>query len=308
VSETLAGADLILDGSASVAVGRHLSDLSISAARRVSFFFNPDGTDGVLLAEPRDRSVTLRDLEAQYYSMLAEIPDLAGHLRTSEDRIAYSGACRQATNRMPESRVAALSALIAMEIKEAVPHPDGRVVVWRTAGANVRCVRSKAEPWERVKFGTWQVLLPRNVSADLASRRKRHLPAETGGVLLGVVDCEAKSIHLCVAFEAPADSVGDPGGFERGTEGLREKIAWHAAETVGQLSYVGEWHSHPANYPVWPSMTDVFQLTELARLLDMNGVPAVMAIVGDDGIRLHTADIVDVGQPLTIIKTAKRAR
>ena len=55
-------------------------------------------------------------------------------------------------------------------------------------------------------------------------------------------------------------------------------------------------------------MTDVFQLTELARLLDMNGVPAVMAIVGDDGTRLHTADVVDVGLPLTIIKAAKRAR
>ena len=158
VNEALASAELIFDGSASVAVGRHLSDLSTVAARRASFFFNPDGTDAVLLAEPRDRSTILRGLEAQYYSMLMESPDLSGHLRTADDRIAYSGACRQATNRMPESRVAALSALIAMEIKEAIADPDGRVVVWRTAGANVRCVRSKAESWERVNFGTWRVL------------------------------------------------------------------------------------------------------------------------------------------------------
>ena len=307
VRQSLADAELILDASASVAVSRHLADFPV-AARRTSFFFNPDGTDGVLLIEPKDRSITPRDLEAQYYGLLVTDPRLEGHLRTSEERIAYSGACRQATNTMPESWVAALSALIAMELKEAIWDAEGRIVIWRTSGAESRCIRAAADCWELTRFGSWRVYLSSILAADLASRRARQLPAETGGVLLGVVDGEAKSIHACVALGAPVDSIGSAAGFERGTSGLREQIATHAAATLGQLSYVGEWHSHPIEYPTSPSVTDLLQLTELARLLDMNAVPAVMAIVGDDGTRIHTGNIVDVGIPLTVIKVAEHAR
>ena len=76
LAQKLAEADLIVDASASVAVSRHLADCADSNARRVCLFFNPAGTAVVLLAEDRARSVTLRDLEAQYHRLVQTDPAL----------------------------------------------------------------------------------------------------------------------------------------------------------------------------------------------------------------------------------------
>ncbi|ANY77097.1 hypothetical protein BB934_01750 [Microvirga ossetica] len=301
VQAALASSELIFDASASITVSRHLSAGAPSAVRRMSFFFNPDGTDAVLLVEPADRQSTLRDLEAQHYGMVVQDPHLISHLRMTEERIAYSGACRQATNRMPETRVAALSAAIAMGVKEALDGDDGAVTVWRLADGGMHCIRAHAVKWHRFDVGGWSLSLSYDLKAVLESRRQQALPAETGGVLLGVVDMEARTIHVCSALDAPEDSKGDPAAFERGIAGLREKIGHASAETGGQLTYVGEWHSHPAGHPTTPSLTDLSQLGELARVLDMNGLPGVMAIVGDDGIRIHTAGLLGGDEPLVII-------
>ena len=52
VRAALTNCDLLLDASASVAVGRHLASSEVTDARRISFFFNPAGTDAVLITEP----------------------------------------------------------------------------------------------------------------------------------------------------------------------------------------------------------------------------------------------------------------
>ncbi|WP_407525748.1 Mov34/MPN/PAD-1 family protein [Methylobacterium oryzisoli] len=142
-----------------------------------------------------------------------------------------------------------------------------------------------------------------SVIAELTGRRQHALPSETGGVLLGVVDMEARSIHICAALDAPLDSNATPTNFERGIAGLREAIAGIGAETAGQLTYVGEWHSHPAGAPTSASRVDVAQMTELARVFDANGVPGIMAIAGDDGIRIHAASLL-AEAPVTIITSA----
>jgi hypothetical protein len=107
-----AQAEIILDASASVAVSRHLSDMGASG-RRLCFFFNPAGTDAVLLIEDKARSITLRDLEAQYHRFLQSDPGLKGHLAASGDGLRYSGSCRTLTNRIPATRAALLSAAVA---------------------------------------------------------------------------------------------------------------------------------------------------------------------------------------------------
>ncbi|MBR0924723.1 Mov34/MPN/PAD-1 family protein, partial [Bradyrhizobium diazoefficiens] len=67
------------------------------------------------------------------------------------------------------------------------------------------------------------------------------------------------------------------------------------------LVYVGEWHSHPKGYAAAPSPKDLLQLAELAELLDMNGVPALMGIANDDGVRIHSATKPDVDLPVSLI-------
>ena len=300
VQAMLGRADIILDASASIAVSSSVPTPE-TAARRVGFFFNSEGTDAVLQIEPADRSSSLRDLEAQHYAMTVEDPALDGHLHASQHNIAYSGACRQATNRMPESRAALLSAAISLEISSALENGDGGVVVWRTKDGRVDRVQATAVGWRHLAVADWSVALSEQVVEFVAGRRRATLPSETGGVLLGVLDMEARSIHVSLAFDAPSDSKGDPTGFERGITGLRSSIARATEATAGQLVYVGEWHSHPAGYAATPSAKDLLQLAELAELLDMNGVPALMAIVNDDGVRVHSAALWDVETPVSIV-------
>jgi len=56
---------VILDASTSITVARHLALDVNSSARRLSFFLNPSGTDCVILAEDKNRKITLDVLEIQ---------------------------------------------------------------------------------------------------------------------------------------------------------------------------------------------------------------------------------------------------
>jgi E2/UBC family protein A/JAB domain-containing protein similar to deubiquitination enzymes/ThiF family protein len=301
VGSALEGADIVMDASASVAVSRFLALDPNTGARRVAFFFNSDGTDAVLQIEPADRSSSLLELEAQHYAMTVELPELTGHLHASEDSIAFSGACRQATNRMPESRAALLSSLISMEIAASLQDARGKITIWRTDGASVRQIEAASADWRRLSVGDWSIVLSEQVATAISGCRRLALPAETGGVLLGVLDMEEQSIHVGLALDAPADSEGDESGFERGIAGLRARIARATEESAGQLVYVGEWHSHPEGYAATPSPKDLLQLAELADLLDRNGVPALMAIANDDGIRIHSAARHELGSTYSAV-------
>jgi integrative and conjugative element protein (TIGR02256 family) len=202
---------------------------------------------------------------------------------------------------MPESRAALLSAAISVEIASALKDEEGKVAVWRIQEGRVDRIDARAIGWRRLAISGWSVALSEQVVEFVAGRRQSTLPSETGGVLLGVLDMEARSIHISLALDAPPDSKGDPSGFERGVAGLRSRITRATEASAGQLVYVGEWHSHPAGYAATPSPKDLMQLAELAELLDMNGVPALMAIVNDDGVRIHSAFLCDIDAPVTMV-------
>src|SRR5581483_2484558 len=129
IDAALTAADLIIDASASLVAARHLADHP-SATRRVSAFFNPSGQAAVLLAEPAGRSVTLRDLEAQYLGLLLRTPDLGDHLAAPAETVAYTGACRAITNLIPQSNVMTLAGLAASGLGKAADSPAGAMRVW----------------------------------------------------------------------------------------------------------------------------------------------------------------------------------
>jgi ThiF family len=106
---SFAAAEIIIDASASVAVSRYLADMPDAPGRRVCTFLNPAGNAVVVLAETSDRSITLRDLEAQYHDLHLSDPRLAGHLKSDQPGLRYSGSCRALTNRIPATRAAVIS-------------------------------------------------------------------------------------------------------------------------------------------------------------------------------------------------------
>jgi integrative and conjugative element protein (TIGR02256 family) len=138
-------------------------------------------------------------------------------------------------------------------------------------------------PVTDARAGDWAVSYDAALIEELARMRSERLPNETGGVLLGIIDVSRRSIHVLAALPQPSDSVGSPGGFERGVVALDENVRRAAEATMHQIRYVGEWHSHPRGIPPLPSATDLHQLAWLREEMSNEGLPALMAIAGDGG-------------------------
>jgi proteasome lid subunit RPN8/RPN11 len=300
LDNALAEADIIIDASASVAVSRHLSDLADVKARRVCAFFNSAGTSVVILAESADRSITLRDLEAQYHRLALTETTLSGHLDTGGPGVRYSGSCRALSNRIPSSNAALLSALAARGTVAALAADDATVsVLTLTPDGEVRLARRAGAPVTHVQLGAWAITYDSRLLDDIAAMRRAKLPNETGGVVLGIADMSRKAIHIAYALPEPQDSRASRTGFERGVVNLAEQVGTAVAATMHQLRYVGEWHSHPDRASAMPSNVDITQLLWLGDELQTEGLPGLMAIAAQDGrftfALSRTAQQTDVG-------------
>ena len=280
-SEALDNADLIIDATASVPAARYLSDHG-APARRLSTFFNPSGEAAVLLAEPVDRRLTLRDLEAQYLGLVLRTDRLGDHLATLPDVVAYAGACRAITSRISQSRVSVLAGLASSGVSDAADTSEAAICIWTlTATGEVTLDSVPAEPVSRYSANGWQIAVDAGLVARIHTLRDARLPSETGGMLFGLVDIPAQSIHLVHASPAPADSTERPGEFVRGTHGVDSLMKMVDQKTSGQLRYIGEWHSHPPQASAHPSPADADQIDWLAGLLGMDSMPALMLIAAD---------------------------
>ena len=280
----LSEADIIIDASASIAVSRHLSDLPEIRARRICAFFNPAGTSVVLLAENAGRSITLRDLEAQYYRIVSSDPRLSRHLDSQGPGVRYSGSCRALTNRIPASNAALLSALAARGISQVLTTDEAAIFIWTLKlNGEVELVQREGAPVTRKQIGDWTLAYDSELHREVTSLRGANLPTETGGVLLGIADMSQRSIHVVRALPQPEDSRGTKTGFERGIVNLHEQVNHAVEATMHQMRYVGEWHSHPDGASAMPSSTDIAQLCWLRQELENEGLPGLMAIAAPDG-------------------------
>jgi hypothetical protein len=281
IDTSLREADLIIDATASVVAARHLSDHA-AQGRRASVFFNPTGQAAVLLAEPTDRSLTLRDIEAQYLGLVLRTERLGDHLGKQAETIAYTGACRAITNRIPQSRAAVLSGLAAAGFGATADTAVAAIIIWTLApNGEVTIDTTAPEPVVRFQADAWQIAIDTGLVRRLREMRACRVPSETGGILLGLVDIPAKRIHLVDASPAPPDSIEQPGSFVRGVVGVPELIDSVRRRTADQVRYVGEWHSHPPRSSAMPSAIDGQQLDWLATLMGMDSMPALMLIAAE---------------------------
>jgi hypothetical protein len=289
ISRTLGAADIIIDATASVVAARALSD-GAYGARRISAFFNPSGEAAVLLGEPADRSLTLRDLEAQYFGLILRTPRLASHLGKEAKTIAYTGACRAITSRIPESRASVLSGLAASGLSAVVDAPAGAISVWSLAwSGEVAFDSAPLEPVSRYKVRGWTIAVDAGLIRRIHEMRRQKLPRETGGILFGLVDIPAQQIHIVDGTPPPPGSVEEPGGFVRGMGGVDEMMQDLHRRTAGQVRYVGEWHSHPPRHSARPSAIDGRQLDWLAALMGMDAMPGLMVIAADGQVAVILA-------------------
>ncbi|RDY72585.1 hypothetical protein DXT76_01205 [Halobacillus trueperi] len=84
---------------------------------------------------------------------------------------------------------------------------------------------------------------------------------ETGGILIGKYSSDLTTAIITQATGPPEDSKYGTTWFERGINGLQDKldIAWAEEGSY----YLGEWHFHPKDSPM-PSIIDIKQMNRIS--------------------------------------------
>lgn len=293
VREALAGAEVILDASASVPVARYLARDVDSAARRVSLFLNPSGTAGVMLREDAGRESLLDWLEMVYYRALLHDPRLSEHLRLPPGRLRYGRSCRDLSSAIPQELVALHAAIGARALRLALRADAAEVSAWNAGADGLGVEHIEISPTEALsrRYGDWTIVTDRWLLDKVARARIDGLPNETGGVLIGAHDTLRRVLYLVDALPSPPDSEEWPTLYVRGSRGLTRQIEEVEETTDGQLGYAGEWHSHPRGRGPSPSGDDRKVFAWLQEHMSLEALPATMLIVGEDESALFVGSI-----------------
>lgn len=291
VKSALASASLLVDATTTLEVPRDLSDRDDSP-RMASTFFTPSGRDSVLLFEDEARKVRLHNIEAQYYRAILNTRWGEGHLNGHHGSYWVGGGCRDLSGVLSQEIVQLHGSTLARQIRLLTANPEAQIRIWTLddATGTLSCEIVKVMESKETQLGEWRVVWDEGLATKLKSLRAELLPSETGGVILGYVDQKRKAAHIVDVLCAPADSVASRSEFTRGTAGVRDALERAGALTANIVGYLGEWHSHPLNSSAVPSTTDAELLASLAKTLALDGVPALMVIVGETEISISLGE------------------
>lgn len=277
-------ADIILDASASISVERHLALDVQSDAQRISCFLNPQGTATIMLLESADRSARLDLLEMQYYRELLKNKKYSDHLSLPET-LVYSGTCRSISSRISQDNVSLSAALCCKAIKLHTGNSNGEIIIWTHATDSVEKESFTADNWITGEYNGWKVELSRLLLDEMQSDRGSALPNETGGVLIGAYDIARKLVYIVCQVRAPEDSISSPTSFIRGCKDLPERLEYICGTTLDNLTYIGEWHSHPSAN-TQRSTDDVKLHKAIVGYNRENCLPGCMMILGSNNFSI----------------------
>lgn len=282
LAAAIAECDVTLDLSASRAVSRELA-FRPGNAGRICAFIAHSGQHLVILAEGQDRSIRLDDLDAQLAGATVESEVLQRAFGMEAGTVRYAGSCRDASVLLAQDVVAVFAGIIARFVRERWDRtsPIASVWEWNEETLGLAHHELSVRPVRVLSDAGWEIRLSPHAEAQMRLFRRRRLPNETGGVLLGEVDNARRVVYVAAALPSPADSIEWPAVYVRGAKGLRERINEAQRLSGHTLSYVGEWHSHPDGIAAEPSTLDRQAFDYLMREMSNDGLPAVMLIQGE---------------------------
>lgn len=283
INQQLEKSEIVIDMSASLAVSRMISnDERFKGKKKVSIFLNPTGTQLVILAEDFGKEYSLDYLEVCYYRELITNTDLKDHFENKLDAVRYSTSCRDTSNRITQDNVAAFSAISSKLIKNYTIQKNAIASVWKFEEQDLTVSKFDVHlsTQHQISKAGWQIVYDNILLNKIKVIREQKLPNETGGILIGSFDMERKKVFILDTI-MPKDSLEFPTAFYRGIDGLKEELNKVGKITFNMLTYVGEWHSHPNNCSVKASADDKKLLEWLTKNISLEGLPAIMMIVGD---------------------------
>ena len=275
----------VIDVSASVPVSRYLAGSDKITEPVASVFVSPSGSDLVFLREGNDRSPRLDHLEMDYYWGLATNPELADHL-ASADAFLPSGGCRHPSVQIPQSRLMRAAANAVEHLFERADASLPQIKIHLAGEGGEREFQLAANKYREIELAGWAIAISEAVVAGLLDARDIAAPCETGGIIVGAWDRSRKKGWIVALLDPPPDSEQSPTHFVRGSVGVFRTLRHIERTTASNLSYLGEWHTHPPGHQSEPSGDDRLLMHWIGEAVTYSDVPPVMLIGGEDGIRL----------------------
>lgn len=275
--------DLIVDASASNYLLRDLSN-SENSPRSCSLFFNQTGSGGVLFLEDKERTKRLDFLELNYYRVLIQEEWGENFLQNNNSKVRVGASCSDLSVVLSYEKVVLLSSSLSGLLRTKLKSNDASLNVLKldSESGNMDSYSIDLFEQRREKVRDWDIVYDTFIENKISRLRIEHLPAETGGIIIGYIDNKIKSIYIVDITESPPDSKSSTTEFVRGTDGLNEYLQKVRTRTSNNCDYIGEWHSHPVGSSSNPSQTDLTSLTEFAEIMKTDGLPILMIIIGED--------------------------
>lgn len=292
-------AALVVDATASLKVlaAQTVSEpLDSSAVRLVRVVMYGQGRCVVVLLEARGRSSRVDDLTAALFERCRSDPALRASIAgdsAEPTRVFVGDNCRSLTSPMSDGTVSRAAALAGMQLERWLvdgPPEEGQLCVgvgdaasvgmsWDSATLGPTTILDVAED------GGWKIRVLRPVVQAIDADVRKWGSKETGGALLGRISYQNRTITIAGMVDAPPDSVREPARFVLGTAGLVQALRDAHGASVGHLTFVGTWHSHPNGGP--HSGIDRETLRHIAE--DAGGLPAVSLVWTPTGLTCAVA-------------------
>ena len=279
----LMSSNILLDFSASKAVSQKLA-LDGFPAPCLSAYLVPSGNYCVALYEGEDRAIRLDDLEQQLMAFISEQTELCDFWKTDKKLLQVAGSCRDLSMVISNDLFLGYSGILSRFIKDILINKEPRISIFKWS-ENPQSISEIPVPINRFHVSQssgWEIRTSDLVLSELKKERRKKLPNETGGVLLGKINHGKRIIHVSRFLPSPPDSIEWPMAYIRGVQGLRQRVDKINEITQNGLNYIGEWHSHPDNTSINPSKADLIALDWVAEIMSSIGYPGLMAIIGKD--------------------------
>ena len=281
----LSSAALVIDAAASVSVSRWLSSDVAFQGRAVSVFLNPKGTHLVILLEGEERRPRLDHVEMAYYWGLISGSLPKDHFADGRVGLFPSGGCRVPSLAIAQANIGALAPFAVKRLLQSELPAAGLVEVREVADDGVKLFSCQPRVYREAPVAEWTACISVDVLQAIATDRLAAGELETGGILVGTWDRIRKRVYVVGYFDPPPDSVAEATGFTRGSKGVYETIETVQRLTAGNLTYIGEWHTHPRGMRSTPSSDDRILMRWIEDVLKFSDAPAIMLIAGKEGVR-----------------------
>lgn len=285
---------LIIDATASLkvlAAETTPGPLDQAEARLLRVVLFGQGRCGVLQLEGIDRTCRVDDISAALFQQCRVDPALRTQMAgdgTNPTRVFVGDNCRSLTARMSDARLSRASATLALQIERwlAAEIPTSAklgLAIADSSNVGMSWSLSAIGPTNVLQVteqGGWQIRVLHDVEQFIHADAQHWLPYETGGALVGRINYANRTITVAGTVPAPADSVRTAARFVLGTEGLVTALRQAHADSLGYLSFIGTWHSHPTGGP--HSGIDRDTLSRIAA--DAGGLPAISLVWTPTGL------------------------